>query len=736
VATVKLLDPTDARRRLDRYELIGEIASGGMATVFLARLAGVGGFQRFVAIKRLHPHLANEQEFVEMFLDEARLAAGIHHQHVVPILEVGTSDAGFYLVMEYIEGDTLARIVARALSQGAMVPRPVLLRSILDTLAGLHAAHQLADVNGNSVQLVHRDVSPQNILVGTDGCSRITDFGVARASSRLSTTRADRLKGKIAYMSPEQAKGVDIDHRADVFATGIILWEVLAGRRLFKAENEAATLSRVLIEPIPRLHSIAPDVHPAIDEVVSRALERDVSIRFQSAAEMADALERAAREAAQATADIGVASPREVAAYVASVLGTEIAQQRESVRSWLSQSESSAPKVRQGSAPPQAPKGGATLVSRSDHPPPPEPRVSVEVLTHAGSPEPPPKPKYDVTIKLPLNKRDSTPPTSPDRPLARRPLPALPPGLGAGPRLPPPPPLGLRGPVSALISPPSPPASPPTPIGGMPGARERIASPPSSGTMVGIGPDAQAVVEGPPPVPMIPGITDGTLTNGMLGHGSANGSANGPVSLDPKTDPNGAGSAASVIVDEATSRDEEELSDLSNEIENDHDTLLMDRSPTNLVASVPVYVPPPPPSMPMSGPIELPVKKWPLRVAAVILGLLIVLGAFFVLNRMFFTGPPVPAAEPTSTTTATNDTPPPPPPPIPPPKLDTTATATATSQPVQPPTKATNDPPPDHGHGGHARPKQTAEPTAVVTPPPPPPPPPQTSGDELTNPYR
>src|SRR6185369_9391950 len=135
-----------------------------MATVFLARLAGVGGFQRFVAIKRLHPHLAEEQEFVERFLDEARLAAGIHHPHVVPILEVGTSASGYYLVMEYIEGDTLARIVARALSSGNGMPRPVLLRVVLDTLAGLHAAHETTDASGELVQLVHRDCSPQNIL--------------------------------------------------------------------------------------------------------------------------------------------------------------------------------------------------------------------------------------------------------------------------------------------------------------------------------------------------------------------------------------------------------------------------------------------------------------------------------------------------------------------------------------------------------------------------------------------
>ncbi len=223
-----------------------------MATVYLARLAGVGGFQRFVAIKRLHPHLASEEEFIEMFLDEARLAAGIHHPHVVPILEVGQNDSGYYLVMEYIEGDTLARIVARALSGGQSVPRSILLRIMLDTLAGLHAAHELTDAHGQSVNLIHRDCSPQNVLVGIDGCSRITDFGVARASSRIATTRADRVKGKLAYMSPEQAQGEgDIDRRSDLFAMGVILWEVLAGRRLFKADTEAKTMRRIVIEPIP-----------------------------------------------------------------------------------------------------------------------------------------------------------------------------------------------------------------------------------------------------------------------------------------------------------------------------------------------------------------------------------------------------------------------------------------------------------------------------------------------------
>ena len=219
---------SEAERRLDRFELIAELAAGGMATVYLARLSGAGGFQRFVAIKRLHPHLANDQEFVQMFLDEARLAARLHHPNVVPILEIGESPQGYYLVMEYVEGDTLARLLARAAGQGQRLPTPIALRILIDSMAGLHGAHELRDDRGSLLGLVHRDVSPQNVLVGIDGVSRITDFGVARAASRISATRVGQLKGKLAYMAPEQATGADIDRRADVFSAGVMIWETLA----------------------------------------------------------------------------------------------------------------------------------------------------------------------------------------------------------------------------------------------------------------------------------------------------------------------------------------------------------------------------------------------------------------------------------------------------------------------------------------------------------------------------
>jgi len=332
----KLFDPGAGRQRVDRYELVGEIASGGMATVYLARLTGVGGFQRFVAIKRLHPHLASEKEFVEMFLDEARIAARIHHPNVVPILEVGASAVGYYLVMEYIEGDTLARLLARAATRGKRLPVGIALRIALDMLAGLHAAHELRDDMGEAVQLVHRDVSPQNVLVGVDGISRITDFGVARAASRLTATRVGQLKGKIAYMAPEQAAGEEaIDRRADVFAAGIVVWEELAAKRLFKAENEAATLSRVMTDAITPLTTIVPGLSTALSNVVLRALEREPDQRFSSCAQFADALEAAA------TGSESIATPRELAAYVAEVMGDEVIAQREAVRAWIARSEPS-----------------------------------------------------------------------------------------------------------------------------------------------------------------------------------------------------------------------------------------------------------------------------------------------------------------------------------------------------------------------------------------------------------
>jgi serine/threonine-protein kinase len=337
VVAARLFDPSAGRQVVDRYELIGELASGGMATVYLARITGVGGFQRFVALKRLHPHLALDTEFVEMFLDEARLAASIHHNNVVPILEVNSNHAiGYYLVMEYIEGDTLARVLARAANKGQRIPIAITLRMALDLLSGLHAAHELRDGAGEALNLVHRDVSPQNVLVGFDGIARITDFGVARAASRLSATRVGQLKGKVAYMAPEQAQGADdVDRRADVFSAGVVIWEALAARRLFKAENEASTLARVLATAVPALQLMSSEITPELSAAVMKALERDPDARYATAAEFADAIEAAAR------GPLRVATPRELGAYIEALLGDENEAQREAVRAWLARNEPS-----------------------------------------------------------------------------------------------------------------------------------------------------------------------------------------------------------------------------------------------------------------------------------------------------------------------------------------------------------------------------------------------------------
>jgi eukaryotic-like serine/threonine-protein kinase len=321
-------DATNDQKRLGRYEVLGEIASGGMATVFLARALGHGGFQRLMAIKRLHPHLEDDEDFVRMFLDEARLAARIRHPNVVATLDVEDED-GLYIVMEYIEGVTLLQLTRAAAKMGDRVPVPVAIRIALDTLAGLHAAHELRDENEAFLNLVHRDVSPQNILLGTDGSARLTDFGIAKATSRLAVTRDGQLKGKISYMAPEQTRKSELDRRADVFAMGVVVWELLAGRRLFSGDSDVEVLNQLLFEAVPRLRDQAPSLPSMLEQTVMRALERDPNSRYPSASHFADALERATRMLG------GPANHRIVAAFVNKLAGERIARERGRIASGL-----------------------------------------------------------------------------------------------------------------------------------------------------------------------------------------------------------------------------------------------------------------------------------------------------------------------------------------------------------------------------------------------------------------
>ncbi len=280
-----------APRVVGRYALYGEIASGGMATVHLGRLLGPVGFSRTVAIKRLHAQLAREPDFVAMFMDEARLAARIEHPNVVPMLDVAMLEGELLLVMEYVEGESLARLLQRADEQSERVPLPIVASVITGILHGLHAAHEAKSDHGEPLGIVHRDVSPHNILVGVDGVPRLLDFGIAKAAGRIHTTREGQLKGKLPYMAPEQIRG-DAGRTSDIYSCGVVLWEMLAQKRLFKGD-EATVLAAVLGDVIEPPSRYVPQVPAALDALVLRALNRDPSERFATAREMAEALEQA-----------------------------------------------------------------------------------------------------------------------------------------------------------------------------------------------------------------------------------------------------------------------------------------------------------------------------------------------------------------------------------------------------------------------------------------------------------
>lgn len=313
-------------RQLGRYELIAQIASGGMGTVLLARLAGAGGFQRLFAIKLLHSQYVSDEEFVQMLLDEARIAARIHHPNVVAIHEVGESEEhGYYLVMDYVEGFPLWDI-GYHLGKPSPARWRVINRVILDALNGLEAAHTLTDDDGQPLHVVHRDVSPQNILVGVDGIARVTDFGIAKAAARITSTRAGQVKGKLAYMSPEQARGKGIDRRTDVFAAGIVLWEMFTTQRLFKRRTEAETFEALLYGRIRPLREVIPSVPVALEAVCARALERDPERRFHSAREFARALEDAAR------ASNLLADAHEIGTWMRTTFAEPLRQRREAIR--------------------------------------------------------------------------------------------------------------------------------------------------------------------------------------------------------------------------------------------------------------------------------------------------------------------------------------------------------------------------------------------------------------------
>jgi serine/threonine protein kinase len=267
----------------NRYRLLHELGQGGMATVHLALLSGDAGFRKLVALKRAKPGLARDAEFLEMFMNEARLAARLNHPNVVQTYEVGRYDAEPYIAMEFLDGQPLHRL-QRAVPTG--IPLAIHLRIIAEALAGLHHAHELRDFSGAPLSVVHRDVSPQNVLVGYDGQAKVVDFGIAKAATQASYTELGLVKGKLSYMSPEQTLGESLDRRADLFAIGVMLWEAGAGRRLWAGEPARSRLRMLSLGEIPAFGPLALGAAGELERICRRALQYAAARRYQTAAEL------------------------------------------------------------------------------------------------------------------------------------------------------------------------------------------------------------------------------------------------------------------------------------------------------------------------------------------------------------------------------------------------------------------------------------------------------------------
>jgi serine/threonine-protein kinase len=310
--------------RVGRYEVHGEIGSGGMATVYYGRLSGPFGFGRTVAIKRMHAHLAKEPEFRRMFADEVRLAARVQHPNVVNVLDVVLEQGEAFLVMEYVAGVALARLMSAARDEEEPVPPGIAVGIVCGLLHGLHAAHEATGQGGEPLHIVHRDVSPQNVLIGVEGVPRLIDFGVAKAVGRLQTTVEGHIKGKIGYMPPEQVWDKEIDRRADVYAAGVVLWELLTGRKLVKvADNQIASMLQMLEARIEPPCATRPDLPADLNAAVMRALSYERTQRFATARQMAATLE----------ASMPVAGALEIGEWARRLAGRALAERASSIAS-------------------------------------------------------------------------------------------------------------------------------------------------------------------------------------------------------------------------------------------------------------------------------------------------------------------------------------------------------------------------------------------------------------------
>ncbi|MET0385405.1 MAG: serine/threonine-protein kinase, partial [Polyangiales bacterium] len=273
-----------------RYRVIKRLEAGGMAEVYLGESSSVEGFKKRVAIKRVLPHLAQNENFIQMFLDEARLSARLSHANIVSVFDISARDDTYFLIMEFVDGANLKRILESLHRRGLAFPLPEAIYTCAEACRGLSYAHELHDESGKALGIVHRDISPPNIMLTKRGEVKVADFGLAKAGTQLSQTDPGVVKGKFSYLSPEAANGREVDARADIFSLGIVLWEMLAGRRLFLGETDYATVKLIQQANIPRLSALNNQVDEAFEEIMLKALAREREQRYQSAHEFGDAL--------------------------------------------------------------------------------------------------------------------------------------------------------------------------------------------------------------------------------------------------------------------------------------------------------------------------------------------------------------------------------------------------------------------------------------------------------------
>lgn len=377
---------------LGRYEILAPIAAGGMARVWAARMKGSRGFAKTVAVKTLLPGVSDDLRYENMFLDEAHLASQIRHANVVEIHDLGEERGLLYLVMEYIDGESLNTL--RRAAGDALVPRRLALKIIADTAAGLHAAHQLASTDGNALGIVHRDVSPQNILISYNGVVKVTDFGIAKAVGRISQTTDTTLKGKPAFMAPEQISGGDVDCRADVFALGIVAYQLLCGKHPFRGQNDLATVSNIQSDrPILPPRHFNSTLSAGLEEIVLRCLERDPTRRFQSARELEIAID----------AELGARRPHdgELAQTMEALLGDDGRNRRRELERAIllaDQGDENDPTLVRRSQAPAAPVSATSAPSARFSSPPAD--TGLASVASLRIPDPPKRGMFGIALAL------------------------------------------------------------------------------------------------------------------------------------------------------------------------------------------------------------------------------------------------------------------------------------------------------------------------------------------------